>query len=206
MAEAYPLHWPAGWTRTPAHKRKRSVYKTPPSASTTKVLHELRLMGALRGTIIISTNIPVSRDGTPYANMRAPEDPGVAVYWSTHAFKDRSIVCDRWDRVHDNIHAIGIALSSLRAIERAGAGQISDRAFSSFGALPPADEKVVKKAKPWWEVFGFTEAMLATLSLAVITARFRELSPKVHPDRNNGSDIAMKELTLAYEQAKAHFT
>lgn len=204
MADAYPLHWPDGWTRTPATKRRRSPYKTPPSTSTSHVLKELRLMGALRGTVIISTNVPVSREGTPYANVRAPEDPGVAVYWSTSTFKDRSIVCDKWDRVHDNIHAVGIALGSLRAIERAGAGQISDRAYAAFGALPPAAEASVTKARQWWAVFGFNEGMLSNLSLGVITARFRELSPKVHPDRT-GSDIAMKELSLAYEQAKAYF-
>jgi hypothetical protein len=204
MAKAYPLHWPEGWTRTPPSKRRRSPYKLSPDKSTAHLLNELKLLGAMRGSIIISSNVPLRRDGLPYANVSPPEDPGVAVYWSTHTFKDRSIVCDKWDRAHDNIHACGLAIAALRAIERAGAGQISDRAFSSFGALPPPDEKVVKKDRPWWEVFGFEQSMLANLSMAVVTARFRELSPKLHPDLT-GSDIAMKELTNAYAQAKVHF-
>ncbi len=205
MTKAYPLHWPDGWTRTPVGKRRRSPYKLTPEKSTAHLLNELKLLGALRGTIIISSNIPVRNDGLPYANVRQPDDPGVAVYWSTHAFKDRSIVCDKWDRAHDNIHACGLAISALRAIERAGAGQISDRAFNSFGALPPPPvEHPADRARPWWEVFGFNEGMLANLSKSVIDARFRELAAKAHPDRGAHPSL-MKELTNAYEQAKEHF-
>jgi hypothetical protein len=205
MTKAYPLHWPDGWTRTPVGKRRRSPYKLTPEKSTAHLLNELKLLGALRGSIIISSNVPLRRDGLPYANVSPPEDPGVAVYWSTHTFKDRSIVCDKWDRAHDNIHACGLAIAALRAIERAGAGQISDRAFNAFGALPPSSEPAAVKTRPWWEVFGFSQVMLGSLSRPLIDARFRELSVKAHPDKG-GSDAAMKELTNAYEQAKAHFT
>jgi hypothetical protein len=204
MADSYPLCWPEGWVRTPATRRRRSPYKISSEKATKHLMNELRLLGALRGTVIVSTNVPVRNDGLPYSNVRAPDDPGVAVYWSTHTFKDRSIVCDKWDKVHDNIHAIGLAIAALRAIERAGAGQVSDRAFSSFGALPPAAESKVASARPWWTVFGFNEGMLSNLSRGVIDARFRELSSKAHPDKG-GSESAMKELTLAYTQAKRHF-
>lgn len=204
MAESYPLCWPDGWVRTPATKRRRSPYKTSPEKATKHLVSELRKLGALRGTVIISTNIPVRNDGLPYSNVRAPDDPGVAVYWSTHAFKDRSIVCDKWDKVHDNIHAIGLAIAALRAIERAGAGQVSDRAFSAFGALPASPASQVAKARPWWEVLGFGQVMIASLSRDVVDARYRELSRKAHPDRG-GSDAAMTELNLAHAQAKAYY-
>lgn len=202
MADSYPLSWPEGWKRTLPHQRRRSPYKTAPEASTKHLLNELKLLGAIRGTIIISSNVPLRKDGLPYSNVRDPEDPGVAVYWSTHTFKDRSIVCDKWDKAHDNIHAIGLAIAALRAIERAGAGQISDRAFQSFGALPPSNE--VAATRSWWEVFNFTQNMLSALSRSVVDARFRELAAKAHPDKG-GSEAGMKELNKAYEQAKEHY-
>lgn len=201
MADAYPLSWPDGWKRTDPSRRRRSPYKTSPEASTVHLMKELKLLGAIRGTIIISSNVPLRRDGLPYSNVRAPDDPGVAVYWSTHSFKDRSIVCDKWDKAHDNIHAIGLAISALRAIERAGAGQISDRAFQSFGALPPSAAAPAERT--WWAVLGF-DSTLRGLSRAVIGARFRELAAKAHPDKG-GNEAGMKELTKAYEQAKDHF-
>ena len=204
MAEAYPLCWPEGWVRTPASKRRCSPYKTSPEKATSHLVAELRRLGALRGTVIISSNVPIRRDGLPYSNVRAPDDPGVAVYWSTNVFKDRSIVCDKWDKAHDNIHAIGLAIAALRAIDRAGAGQVSDRAFSAFGALPASPASAVAKARPWWEVLGFAQSMLGSLSKEVIDARYRELARKAHPDQG-GSTVAMTELNLAYTQAKEHF-
>lgn len=202
MAEAFPLQWPEGWTRTPVIRRRRARYKLTPEAALQHLRDELSRLGALRSSVVISTNIALRNDGMPYASARAPEDPGVAVYWSTSAFKDRSMACDKWDRVHDNMHAIGLAIEGLRAIDRAGATQILERAFTAFGALPPASDAPV--VRPWWEVFGFPEALLGSLSSAVVEARYRELATKAHPDRG-GSDAAMTELNAAREQAREHY-
>src|SRR5262245_3692109 len=132
MADAFPLQWPDGWKRTHPHQRRRAKYKLDPNAATEHLMHELHLLGAFRSSIVVSTNRPVRRDGLPYSNGREPEDPGVAVYWSTATFKDRSIACDKWDRLHDNIHACGLAVSAMRAIDRSGASQILERIFTAF--------------------------------------------------------------------------
>jgi hypothetical protein len=166
------------------------------------MLHSLQLLGADKRTIIVSSNVPVRNDGLPYSTYRAPEDPGVAVYWSTKALGERVIACDRWDGVHANIRAIGLAVDGLRAMDRAGATQILERAFSAFAALPAASAAPVMR--PWWEVLGFPQELIGALSLGVIDARFRELAAKAHPDRG-GSAEAMIELNAAREQARAHF-
>lgn len=202
MAEAYPLNWPEGWARTPAGRRRRAPYKLPPDAATQHLVGELGRLGAIKSSVVISTNMPIRRDGLPYANVRAPEDPGVAVYWSTQAFKDRAIGCDKWDKLHDNIHAIGLAIAALRAIDRAGASQILERAFSAFGALPPSNAAPV--VRPWWDVLDIPQSAIGVLSIAMVEARYRELATKAHPDRG-GSDAAMAELNAAREQAKAHY-
>lgn len=203
MAEAFPLQWPEGWARTPSHKRRRAPYKLSPDAATEHLLRELKLLGAHRSSIVISSNLHLRHDGLPYARQPALQaDSGVAVYWSTPAFKDRVIACDRWERAHDNIHAIGLAVSGMRAIERAGATQIMERAFTAFGALPAAAAAPVKR--PWWEVLGLKQEALSFATLPMIEAQYRDLAAKAHPDRG-GQPGEMVELNRARHEARAHF-
>jgi hypothetical protein len=201
MAEAFPLQWPEGWTRTPDSDRRRAPYKTEPGRIVQNLRDELRRLGAV-GAYVISSNIQLRRDGLPAADSRNPMDPGVAVYWSTETFKDRMIACDKWERAFDNMHAIALAIEAMRAIDRAGATQVVERAFSAFGALPASNSAT--KVRPWWEVLGFREDMLGALSVEVVDARFRELAKKAHPDKG-GSEAAMSELNYARLHARKHY-
>src|SRR5687768_15025887 len=106
MANAFPLQWPEGWARTPIETRRRAPYKVTPDRATADLIHSLKLLGALHGSIVVSTNIPVRRDGLPYSSFREPDDQGVAVYWGTQSHGERVMACDRWLRVHENIRAI----------------------------------------------------------------------------------------------------
>jgi hypothetical protein len=44
--------------------------------------------------------------------------------------------CDRWDSVADNVQAIRKTIEALRGIERWGTGDMVQRAFAGFVALP----------------------------------------------------------------------
>src|SRR5690606_15093371 len=92
---AFPLHWPAGWRRTPAHQRTRAKfnakerrsYSWDPNRSYTvqkeltvaaaleRVLAVLERMGLDRDDIVISTNLELRRDGLPRSTQREPADP-----------------------------------------------------------------------------------------------------------------------------------
>ena len=85
--EAYPLTWPDGWPRRKPHQRNRSKYEVTFLRARDELVRELNAGRARH--VVISTNIPLRRDGLPLANMREPEDPGVAVYWDDKAGKDR---------------------------------------------------------------------------------------------------------------------
>jgi hypothetical protein len=201
-ARAFPLQWPSGWARTPTGARRRAKYKVTPDRATSELIHSLGLLGVARGSLVLSTNIPLRNDGLPYANARPPEDPGVAVYWTTKAHGERVIACDRWLEVHENIRAIGLAVEGLRQIERAGASQILERAFTAFGELPPAPD--APKLRPWWEVLNFPESLLGALSVPVVEARYRELATQAHPD-HGGSTAAFAELSQARDAARKHY-
>jgi hypothetical protein len=213
----YPLAWPTGWKRTPAHQRTRAKfskgerqYSSQPGGSswvrhtelsiadgTQRVLGELQRFGVRDGDAIISTNLQLRLDGLPRSDQRAPTDPGVAVYWQRR--NDKTTKCmatDRYDRVADNLAAIAATLEAMRAIERHGGAQILDRAFMGFEALPAPGQTT---ARGWREVFGF--GPVETVTSIRLEGAYRTARSDTHPDKGGSTD-AFNEVQRAYDQAR----
>lgn len=187
-AEAFPLAWPAGFQRTTY--RRRAVFKTPFATARDGILHELRLMGATLP--VISSNVPLRRDGIPYAGQAQPSDPGIAVYFMRKG-QQRVIACDKWDRVEDNMHAIHLTIQAMRGLDRWGCSDILDRTFQGFTALPAPGAADA----PWFEVLGVDQRD----SLDVIETMWRAKAKRCHPDAG-GSHAAMSRLNKAMEDAR----
>jgi hypothetical protein len=211
MTQAYPLKWPAGWPRMSAGGRKRAKfgkgerqYSTTGAGSwinkkdltvsdaTKRLTGELKTMGVRDGQWVISSNVELRNDGLPRSGQRAPEDPGVAVYW-TRKGHQQVMAIDLYDRVQDNMAAIAASLNALRAIERHGGAQILDRAFAGFTALPAPD------AFDPWAVLG----LHPDATREAIEAAFRAHSKKHHPDAPGGSTEAFQRLERARREALA---
>lgn len=143
---------------------------------------------------VLSTNIELRRDGLPYANQRTPEDAGVAVYFERKG-KQMVFACDRWDRVKDNIRAIQKTIEAMRGIERWGASDMLERAFSAFEALPAPGQPT---KRPWREVLGLVGEPNPTNEQ--IDHHYRIKAKKTHPDAG-GSDEAFNELRAARDEA-----
>lgn len=195
-ADAFPLDWPEGWPRTAPNRRQRARFQTTHDVAQRDLVHELELLGARHA--VISTNIPVRRDGLPYARYRAPDDPGVAVYWQQRVGRGadrqwawRVIACDRWDRIRDNLRAIGLSIAALRGLDRWGASELLDRAFAGFAALPAAGPS----HRPWWEVLQVPRDANAN----EVRAAYRSLARERHPDVG-GTDDEMAELNRAWQE------
>jgi hypothetical protein len=188
-AEAYPLYWPEGRARTLS--RQSSAFKTSGLARVRdELLNELKLLRAR--LIVISTNIPIRRDGLPYAGQAQPKDPGVAVYF-TRNDKQLCFACDRWRKVEDNIWAVAKTIDALRGVARWGTGDMIEAAFTGFAALPAA--------KPWHEILG-CEAMATNDE---IEEAYRREVMRRHPDKG-GSVEAFGELMAAMEQVRGRLT
>lgn len=213
--EAYPLHWPVGWQRTPAEQRERAkfgksraVYRPDGTLShhrkddltvadaIKRLRHELELLGA--GSVVVSTNVMVRLDGMPYSSASGnPKDPGIAVYFRLND-TPYCLPCDKWDRVADNLAAVAAHVDAMRGMERWGVGSTAAH-FAGFKALPPKGGTTVGEVgAPWWQVFGLAES--ATIDEA--ERAFRQLAAKHHPDRG-GDAGAFAALTRAREQARA---
>lgn len=142
MIPAYPLQWPSGWPLTKEPQRAR--FGLSMDRSQRHLVAEIERLGGT--SLVISTNLPVRRDGLPYAGARVPrEAPGGAGVAAYFYWNGRQVVfaCDRYTEVGDNIRAIGLTIEAMRGIERWGATGVLERAFTGFAALPPAPVQAI---------------------------------------------------------------
>lgn len=189
MIEAYPLCWPVGQKRTDKPTWSRFGSHTLTQA-TKEVLLELDRMQCKDP--IISTNIPLRKDGMPRADYqrRTITDYGVAVYF-TRKGKQMVLACDKWDNIEDNLWAIARSIAAMRGLDRWGVSEVLERAFTGFTAIPEST-----RTKSCWDILGITPTKDST----TIHARYRELAKEMHPDKG-GSAAAFCELQDARDAA-----
>ena len=183
---AFPLCWPSGWPRTKSTINSRFQQTMYSAASNLRT--ELQRLGG--SEIIVSTSVPLRKDGIPLSKPPVDGDVGAAVYFKR---KGRAVclACDQYNDVGDNIHALAKTIAAMRDIERWGSTDLLDRAFEGFMALPASTKR------PYWEVLGISEE--ATLDEA--KSAWRKLSQKHHPD-NGGDHDRMSEINTAMDEAK----
>jgi hypothetical protein len=156
--------------------------------------HRLLLfeIGKMGGTdIVVSTNLPLFRDGYPITSAMEPTDPGVAVYFRLKG-KSMALACDRFIHVYENIQAIAKTIEALRGIERWGASDMMERAFSGFKALAKGP------SEDWREVLGFPPFQEVTRKM--VESHYRDLVKLHHPDKG-GDREAFERVMRAREAA-----
>lgn len=187
MADAYPLQWPIGRPRWQG-ARQPSLFKMTEYQMKEHLFNELERMHA--SDIVVSTNRPA------YSRAKSqPEDPGVAVYFKRKG-QELCIACDKYRKLEDNMHAVGIAVQAFRGLERHGTGEMVDAAFSGFTALPESIIMGPGTARPWHEVLEVSP----TASSETIKAAYKSMLLKHHPDQ--GGDVSkFHEVQKAFKEA-----
>jgi len=183
---AYPLTWPAGWKRTTPYTRKRARFgkqqgfsgrkQITVAVATSEVYEQLRIMGFRDWNSILSTNLILRLDGYPRSGQSEPTDPGASIWWrkdDDQQFKVLAI--DQYDRVADNIYAIGKTLEAMRGIERWGGGEILERTFTGFTALPSPEMAGVGH----YSVIGVEPGASAADKMSA----YRRALSSAHPDK-----------------------
>lgn len=189
--QSYPLEWPPAWPRCrfPVDAR---FGKHTLTAAVKSLLHELSLLGAR--SIVVSTNLTLRKsDGLPKSGQCQPVDRGVAVYFELKK-KPACFPCDRWAKIEDNVWAIALSIGALRGLNRWGAKEMVDAAFTGFKALP---ETAGAFNKPYWEVLG----MDPDAGIFEAEEKYRKLAFIHHPD-HGGNATQMAQLNGAIEQAR----
>jgi hypothetical protein len=187
MIDSYPLQYPANKPRTPNHKRIRSRFGKLTNDKAQRELNNC-LLRLNAKSIVISTNMPLRKDGGFYSSAREPDDPGVAVYF-IYKNSQKCFACDKYDFLRDNIWAIAKTIEAIRGIERWGTGDMVDQAFAGFTALPD-------RTRTWWEILEISQ----TASKEEVNLAYRALAKKHHPDVGGDKD-KFAELSDAYKKA-----
>ena len=148
-------------------------------------MEEIRRLGGKNP--ILSSMLKLRQDGLPYSSQRTPDDNGIAVYF-TYKTRPMCFACDSYTKDVDNIWAIKLTIEALRGIDRWGASDMMDRAFTGFEALPA----------PNWRR---TLELAPNATIAEAESAYRRLAKQHHPDQG-GDEERFKEITEAIQQAR----
>lgn len=185
MPSSFPLKWPHGWARNQTIYSARFSQERSLTATGEYVMTEVRRLGAEVESAIITSNVPPRRAGR--SDKAQPADRGVAVYFRLKG-RDQVLACDKWDRVEDNLYAIGMHIATLRAQVRYGVGSV-EQAFQGYLALPPKEG--------WWQVLDVTP----DAGPKDIERAYQREARRLHPD-HGGSSEAMARLNAARDEAR----
>jgi hypothetical protein len=193
---AYPLSWPLSWRRTKTPQRSRfGTYHNKPSVAKGRdaVIAELTRMGCPSCYVVISSNIPLKRDGLPYSNQKEPSDPGVAVYFRVDG-KPTVLACDKWNTAGDNLWAIAKHIEALRGQDRWGVGSLA-QAFAGYAALNEKTEPTC------WEILDIAPHSPEQQ----IMDAYRRKARETHPDKGGTAEefaraVRAKDIALRHSK------
>jgi hypothetical protein len=184
---AFPLCWPVGWARTPAGRRQKGSFTVSLARARDGLLAEIKLLGGRN--VVLSSNLQLRNDGLPYAQQRAVDDHGIAVYFE-HKKRPMCFACDRYTRMEANLRAIQMTIAALRGIERWGASDMLERAFTGFVALPAPESG-------WRFALGISDANPTPQD---VESAYRTARKAAHPD-HGGTSEQFHAVQRAYEDA-----
>lgn len=171
----------------PKGGRLRSTF----SASWTKTLDDLeRELKHLKATDIVieaeTTRDQIRNDGWPYSNAKM--GPTVAISFTCKHGPLR-YECGTFTDWQDNIRAIGLTLSSLRAVDRYGATTSAEQ-YRGFAALPPKPEAEWASrdhAAQWLRsIAGVDDPRVNPKDI------YRAAARKAHPDTGGSAELMSK--------------
>lgn len=169
------LEWPLGWKRTASPRA--APFDLSLDRSIASLRDEIRLLGGKEARLTHNS----------FRSGAEPRDAGVAVYFDLKGAR-KVFASDRWSRVRDNVRAIAKTIEALRGMERWGASDMLERAFTGFDALPPPAS--------CWSILGLAPGASADK----VSAAYRDKAKRAHPD-HGGTEAAMAELNRARDEA-----
>lgn len=202
-----PLCWPDSVPRTAPHKRGNPRFdERSLSVAANFVKAEInrlnnRYWDATDNGVIISSNLKLKQDGTPYGNQGEPIDTGIAVYFTLRINRNGKIIerpivlsCDKWRKTADNLYAIGKDIEAQRARDRWGCTNY-EQSFRGYVAIPERCG-----GSSWWVTLGIE----AHANREQVESAYKSKMKAAHPDAG-GTHNASVRIQEAFDQAMAQF-
>jgi len=183
------LDWPAGWDRTPEHRREPNRSFEATLGDTTAALEtELDRMDIDDWRASIG-NRHTKSNGLPLHNAN-PDDPGFVLRWSKDG-EDFAVACDAYSRLRDNVRTVykWVHETRMRGQRPVKTG---DTEFAAARLPSGEDDEVIAGRQPPHAVLGIDP----DASEAEVEAAFREKVKEAHPD-HDGSTEAYKRVKRA---------
>ena len=191
---AYPLCWPEKQDRTPKASQINWQHQEPvmPATAYSDLCKEVKRIPGVT-EIIISCNVPPTKDGLNWGRAFAATDLGVAA-WFTRNGRELSIACDRFRKIEENMRAITRIIDGRRREERYGTASMIEQAWAAFDTkeLP-----MPTRVRPWFEVLG----VFPNSDIELVEASYRILAKRYHPDQGGNAET-FREITEAIEIAR----
>lgn len=169
--------WPK--EKTPRHSRRTLSGKAIPYARLLDDLeYELRKLGAR--DIIIQAYFKrddIRNDGWPRSSAK-PSESGVIVSFINRDRQEISFPCDTYQAYEDNLRAVSLTLTALRAIDRYGVSQQGEQ-YNGWAKLPEAPTRMSHKSAM---EFLALYSGIAVTSKESLTKAYREAAQHLHPD------------------------
>lgn len=173
-------HWPG--TPTAAAKQKRAPFRSTYPKTLDLLERELAHLKA-RDILIQAffSHEDIRNDGWPKGG-RAPRWPGIIVtFLSGSSTSSLSFPCDTYSSWEDNLRAIALALSALRAIRRYGVGRTTEQ-YRGFAQLPAASDKRADAVVYFAKLLARSEQEIRSDP----SGAYKIAAAITHPDRNSG--------------------
>ena len=138
----FPLMWPKDRPRTSPESRVVGKFTITFENAYDALIHEAEKLHDAECEVIISTNIPLDKEGMPLVSAsKHLGDPGVAVYvWREG--KPYAMSCDTYQSVRHNLRALWATIQALRTIQRHATGALLAQSMSGFAREVTAGERV----------------------------------------------------------------
>lgn len=160
-----------------------------------------RYWDAVDNSVIISSNLRLKQDGTPYGNQGEPPDTGIAVYFTLRINRNGKIIerpivlsCDKWRKTSDNLYAIGKDIEAQRARDRWGCTNY-EQSFRGYLAIPERCG-----GASWWVVLGIEPHS----NRDSVETAYKSKMKIAHPDAGGTHDASVR-IQEAFDQAMAQF-
>jgi hypothetical protein len=189
----------AGWNKPKTDFPRRALFKTGWNSTLDLLKREVELLdGAVIATQIDITETDLRRDGMIRANARVGFQGVQVSFDSRHG--PLTYATDAFDYWRDNVRAIALGLSALRAVDRYGITRTGEqyRGWQAIAARPMEDTLTPESARlVFADALGIELIASDLTSKEGITRAYRFAAKKYHPDMPGGSESVMRLITKA---------